>query len=110
MTNPTTSDADHGWDHAHIHSPSPPWCTLSPDARPFHLNGVNDSAATSGLHVEMSMQAVERINRDGFIFESPTFGLVIEQGANLTADELDRLIAMLGRWSRHLELAQQAQG
>ncbi len=55
------------------------------------------------------MQAVERINRDGFIFESPTFCLAIEEGANLTADELDRLIAMLGRWRRHLELAQQAQ-
>ncbi len=93
------SDADRGWNQGIVDSPCPPWCTLSPDAHPFDLNEVNDferthegqweilqpAAATSGLqHVEMNMQAVERINRDGFIFESPTFGLAIEQGANLT--------------------------
>ncbi len=121
--NNSASDADRGWNQGIVDSPCPPWCTLSPDAHPFDLNKVNEFeriheakweslrpvAATSGQHVEMGMQAVERINRDGFIFESPTFSLAIEEGANLTVDELDRLIAMLGRWRRHLELAQQAQ-
>ncbi len=120
----SASNAGRDWNAEVLDSPCPPWCALSPDAHPFDLNEVNDfertheaeweilqpAAATSGLqHVEMSMHAVERINCDGFIFESPTFCLAIEQGANLTADELGQLIATLGRWRRHLELAQQAQ-
>ncbi len=122
--NNSASDADRGWNQGIVDSHCPPWCTLSPDAHPFDLNEVNEfertheaqweslrpAAAKSGLqHVEMSMHAVERINCDGFIFESPTFCLAIEEGANLTPDELDQLIAMLGRWRRHLELAQQAE-
>ncbi len=106
-----------------LDSPCPPWCTLSPDAHPFDLNEVNDfertheakweslrpAAAKSGLqHVEMTMPAVERIKRDGFVAETPTFCLAIERGTDLTPDELDKLIAMLGRWRRHLELTQQA--
>ncbi len=67
------------------------------------------AAIYTNEHAYASISAVERIREDGFTFDSPTFRLSIEQGTDMTPDELDRLIAMLGRWRRHLELAQQAQ-
>ncbi len=102
--NNSASNAGRDWNDEVVDSPCPPWCTLAPDDHPFDLNEVNDFEPT-----HMGMRAVERIKRDGFTFESPTFCLTIEQGTELTPNELDRLAAMLARWRRHLELAQQAQ-
>ncbi len=122
--NNSASNAGRDWDNEVVDSLCPPWCTLAPDAHPFDLNEVDElerihesdielfvpaAARYSIEHAYARISAVERIREDGFAFESPTFCLVIERGVGLTPDELDRLIAMLGRWRRHLELALQAQ-
>ncbi len=35
-------------------------------------------------------RTVERVKRDGVVFEAPTFCITIEKGTDLTADELDQ--------------------
>ncbi len=66
-------------------------------------------ATASSQWIYLTMVAIERLTDTGPVIEPAKLQISVEQSVSLTADELDQLIAMLGRWRRELELAEQAQ-
>ncbi len=66
-------------------------------------------ATASSQWIYVSMVAYERLTDSGPVVEPAKLQISVERSVTLTVEELDELLAMLGRWRQRLELANQAQ-
>ncbi len=104
----------------------PPWCRSAASGHDFDVirgpetllerghdteehEVLRPASAENPLQeIELWVTSIERGTKDGVSSTLPMLHISAEQGTDLTADEVDRLIAMLSRWRRRLdELTQQ---